>query len=95
MIKTAYRTGATAALKKFGLDQLDSVQYQRPGVSSDGQAGSIDQAFQANADMGEMGQTADGFVSAVNNVLQPGSPPVGDPSLRHFTLPTDQSGGDL
>ena len=91
MINAAYRAGAKAALKKFALDE----EIQSPSTSTLGQSSFIDQAFQANADMGEMGQTADGFVSAVNNVLQPGAPPIGDPSFRHFTLPTDQSGGDL
>lgn len=99
MIKQAYRTGVVAALMKFGLDDTAStpytMEYQQPTTSPNGRQTMIDQAFNTNAQLGENGQAADGFVSAVNNSLQPGPPAVGAEPLRHFSRQTDQSGGDL
>jgi len=101
MTKHAYRTGVTAALMKFGLDDTRSspytMEYQQPTTSPEGRGTMIDQAFQTNANLGEDGQAADNFVSAVNNVLQPGPPAAatGVEPLRHFSYQTDQSGGDL
>lgn len=98
-MKTAFYAGQRAALLKFGLDDTRSSPYtldvHMPSTSPDGRETMIDQAFNTNDQLGEYGQTADGFVSAVNNVLQPGSPPVGEEEGRHFTHTTDQSGGDL
>lgn len=101
MIKQAYRTGVMAALMKFGLDDTRSspytMSYQQTTTSPHGRSDMINQAFQTNAALGEDGQAADNFVSAVNNVLQPGPPAAatGVEPLRHFSNPTDQSGGDL
>lgn len=101
MMKHAYRTGVTAALMKFGLDDTAStpytMEYQQPTTSPHGRGDMIDQAFQTNANLGEDGQAADNFVSAVNNVMQPGPPAAatGVEPLRHFSYQTDQSGGDL
>lgn len=101
MIKQAYRTGVTAALTKFGLDDTASTPYtmelQQTTTSPHGRSNMIDQAFNTNAQLGEYGQAADNFVSATNNILQPGAPAVGAEPLRHFssTFMTDQSGGDL
>ena len=101
MLKVAYRTGVAAALMKFGLDDTAStpytMEYQQPTTSPEGRGAMIDQAFQTNANLGEDGQAADNFVSAVNNVMQPGPPAAaaGAEPLRHFSTTTDQSGGDL
>jgi hypothetical protein len=101
MMKHAYRTGVAAALMKFGLDDTAStpytMEYQQPTTSPDGRAAAIDRAFHTNAQLGEDGQASDNFVSAVNNVMQPGPPAAatGVEPLRHFSYQTDQSGGDL
>lgn len=97
MIKQAYRTGAQAALKKFGLDDTAStpytMEYQQPSTNGEGQPAMIDQAFATNENLGEDGHPSDSFVSAVNNVLTPGM--AAGEEGRHFSFPTDQSGGDL
>lgn len=98
-LKQAAFEGRRAAFLKFGIEDTAStpytISYQQPTTSPVGRQSMIDQAFNTNAQLGEDGQAADGFVSAVNNSLQPGPPAVGAEPLRHFSNPTDQSGGDL
>ena len=99
ILAAMYKSGCVEALMKFGLDDTAStpytMEYQQPTTSPEGRGAMIDQAFHTNAQLGEDGQAADNFVSAVNNVMQPGQAAAGAEPLRHFSRSTDQSGGDL
>jgi hypothetical protein len=98
-IQERLKQGHLSALSKFGLDDTRSSPYSldvhMPSTSPEGRETMIDQAFNTNDQLGEYGQTADGFASTMNNVLQPGAPPVSEEEGRHFAYTTDQSGGDL